>query len=495
MSNTAYGCTKDKNNPLYDPLQANNVCITGQLLLLDLCEKIEIEAEKRGWLLIQNNTDGTMWKLNSREEIPLYEAICDEWSERTRMGLEHEIITKVVQKDVNNYVVVHEEGDVKAKGGYVKQLSDIDYDLSIINKALKDYFIYNTPVEDTINNCDELREFQKIVKVSRLYTGAYYGDELLKERILRVFASTDENAKGVFKVHKNKEGVFDKIPNTPMKCFIDNDDIVDKKVPVDLDKQYYIDMAIKRIDDFLEVTEVDVNKWTNILDELLNKFTNYYDFLEYNKLHKLIGKVKLMEFIKLRKLEQYGLTNKLIKSYEYFDMFYGKKSPKKATINKTIKNESILEMLSRYSEETETTYKNLNSFEFLKELLSTIPNEDLPYIELLRYEWVKTRKLTYINDSISPDELFVTSVNSSHTPYVIAYCVNNGSVMKFKIKNDIFDVIDIREDDLVKAKEFKQSNKLEFYGIDIENKKAISRENTDMVDYWISDYDIISRTY
>lgn len=472
------------------------MCITGQLLLLDLCEKIEIEAEKRGWLLIQNNTDGTMWKLNSREEIPIYEAICDEWSERTRMGLEHEIITKVIQKDVNNYVVVHEEGDVKAKGGYVKQLRDIDYDLSIINKALKDYFIYNTPVEDTINNCDELREFQKIVKVSRLYTGAYYGEELLKERILRVFASTDDYAKGVFKVHKNKEGVFDKIPNTPMKCFIDNDDIVDKKVPSHLDRQYYIDMAKKRIDDFLEITDDDEFKWERLLDELINKFDNYYEFLEYNKLNKVLPKVKLINFIKLRKLNKYGLTSKLIKYYDYFDLLYNKKSPKKTTMIKKLNEPIIFELLSKYcEEETETTYKNLNSFDLLKEILLIIQNEDIPYVELLRYEWAKTRNITYINPNITPDELFITTVNSNHTAYVIAYCINNGSVMKFKIKNSTFEVIDVREDDLVKAKEFKQSNKLEFCGIYIENKKVISRENTNMFEYWISDYDIISRVY
>jgi hypothetical protein len=39
--NATYGAMKDKHNPLYDPLQANNVCIAGQLLLLDLIEKVE----------------------------------------------------------------------------------------------------------------------------------------------------------------------------------------------------------------------------------------------------------------------------------------------------------------------------------------------------------------------------------------------------------------------------------------------------------------------
>lgn len=43
--NSCYGTFKDKYNPLYDPRQSNNVCVTGQLLLLDLIEKLEPYGE------------------------------------------------------------------------------------------------------------------------------------------------------------------------------------------------------------------------------------------------------------------------------------------------------------------------------------------------------------------------------------------------------------------------------------------------------------------
>jgi len=39
--NGTFGASKDKHNPLYDPLMANNVCVGGQLLLLDLIDKLE----------------------------------------------------------------------------------------------------------------------------------------------------------------------------------------------------------------------------------------------------------------------------------------------------------------------------------------------------------------------------------------------------------------------------------------------------------------------
>jgi hypothetical protein len=39
--NTTYGSMKNKYNALYDPKMANQICVTGQLLLIDLIEKLE----------------------------------------------------------------------------------------------------------------------------------------------------------------------------------------------------------------------------------------------------------------------------------------------------------------------------------------------------------------------------------------------------------------------------------------------------------------------
>lgn len=45
----------------------------------------------------------------------------------------------------------------------------IDNDLPILNKALVDYMVKKIPVEQTINQCDDLIMFQKIVKLSNNY--------------------------------------------------------------------------------------------------------------------------------------------------------------------------------------------------------------------------------------------------------------------------------------------------------------------------------------
>jgi hypothetical protein len=87
--------------------------------------------------------------------------------------------------------------------------------------------------------------------VSNKYQYALHGDVRLSEKVLRVFASNDENAQGVFKL-KTEERI-EKIANTPEKCFINNEDVKTAVIPEVLDKGYYIEIAQKRLNDFLGI--------------------------------------------------------------------------------------------------------------------------------------------------------------------------------------------------------------------------------------------------
>lgn len=247
--NGTYGAMKDRNNPLYDPRQANSVCVTGQLWLIDLMEQLEPVCD-----IIQSNTDGILIKLRATndkeasEQYALVDDICYEWEQRTGMNLEFDEFCKVYQKDVNNYIIIDKDGNYKSKGAYIKKLNDLDYDLPIVNKALIDYFTKDTPIEQTINNCDQLREFQKIVKLSGKYAYAMHGDVKQNNKCFRVFASKNDGAT-LYKVKDGKNP--EKFANTPEKCFIDNGDVCNKPCPANLDKQWYIELANKRLKDFL----------------------------------------------------------------------------------------------------------------------------------------------------------------------------------------------------------------------------------------------------
>lgn len=242
--NSTYGVMKDKNNGLYDPLQANRVCVYGQLLLLDLIEKLEPHCQ-----IIQSNTDGILVKMNKYEDFDLIDDIAYEWEQRTHLKLEFDEYRKVFQKDVNNYIIIDSNGKYKSKGAYVKKLNNLDYDLPIINKALVEYMVHNVPVEKTIDECNDLKEYQLVTKISNKYTHILHGNKYIKEKCIRIFASTDENDQGVVKVHATT-GRPAKISNSPEHCFIFNDEVNGVKVPKKLDKAWYIDLAKKRLKDF-----------------------------------------------------------------------------------------------------------------------------------------------------------------------------------------------------------------------------------------------------
>ena len=246
--NSTYGAMKDRYNALCDPRQANNVVVAGQLLLLDLIEKLEPFCE-----IIQSNTDGVIVKMPStRQPEPwfnLLDDVCYEWETRTHMKLEFDEYTEVYQKDVNNYIIVSADGSYKSKGAYVKKLSDLSYDLAVVNRAVVEYLIHKIPVERTIGECDSLRDFQKICHISHLYDHAIYDGERTNDKTMRVFASMNPSHGGVFKV-KTPQGSPEKFANTPDHCFVQNADIRGVSVPKTLDKQWYIDLAKSRLRDF-----------------------------------------------------------------------------------------------------------------------------------------------------------------------------------------------------------------------------------------------------
>lgn len=274
MLNALSGGMKDETNPAYDPRNNNCMCINGQLMLLDLIEHLEAVP---GFELIQSNTDGLIiWIPDTDEAFEMVDDICWEWeqrcsTERCSILLELDNISEIYQKDVNNYLWVGSDGSVERIGAYVKELSATDNDLPILNKALVEYMVHKTPVEQTINQCNDLIMFQKIVKLSNKYDWVEHehctpiitntGKRVIKQvyeypekvrysyKSYRVFASNCQDDGRLLKRKKVKPK-GEKFGNTPDHCFICNDDVCGVKAPQTLDKSWYIDLAKKRLKQF-----------------------------------------------------------------------------------------------------------------------------------------------------------------------------------------------------------------------------------------------------
>lgn len=275
--NSNFGSSNFEFSELYDPRQARSICCTGQIALLDLIEKVEDIVT-----LISANTDSIYVKF---PEIEAKEAIkqeffkrVKEWEERYRFKMEYASFDKIAQRDINFYTLREKGNKIKGKGMYCQDLTPLNYNLAIINKAVRSYFMEGIPVEKTIQDSDELIDFQNIIHLSSLYNEAWKnckfenvstinpatgrkvrktvftgeGEKLEFMKTFRVFASNREEDGSIYKKKNGKNP--EKFANTPDRCFIINTNIVDKKCsdfPY-LDKKWYIDLANKVIKEFYE---------------------------------------------------------------------------------------------------------------------------------------------------------------------------------------------------------------------------------------------------
>lgn len=261
--NTTYGATLAPYSALYDPKMARSVCITGQLRLIELAK--HLCSECHSLRLIQLNTDGIMISLED-EDVSQYKEICREWQERTGFTLEQDIVLKIVQKDVSNYVAIelpenisYENGvknpDIKIKGGYLVRGThtngafSINNNMSIVSKAIIDFFTKDIMPEETINNCSNILDFQIISHASSKYSEAYHevdGALIKIQKTNRVYTTTDERYGKLYKKHKTAGNIV-KQQSLPEHCIIDN---ANELSISDIDKQFYIDLAKKRIKEF-----------------------------------------------------------------------------------------------------------------------------------------------------------------------------------------------------------------------------------------------------
>lgn len=286
--NTVYGAMLNLYNDLADRWAGRSVCISNQLAMTVLIVQLAQQCETIDFVNI--NTDGIMFTID-RKEVALSEAIVATWCEITKFEMERDDFAKVIQKDVNNYIGIKADGHFKTKGGYVSLYEGGNFktnSLSIVHKAIVDNLVSGVDPETTIRECKDIFAFQNIVKTGGTFEGSYHyvnGELTPVQKVNRVYAVKDPKYGAVVKrkyvTTKNKK---DKatgkmvpypvdphweettISECPDHCFIDNENVLSVD---DLDLDYYIDMAKKRIDKYINVDRKVQNELKKIKEEVV----------------------------------------------------------------------------------------------------------------------------------------------------------------------------------------------------------------------------------
>ena len=116
--NSTYGGMLDPFSDLYDPAKGRQVCVLGQLFIVDLLEKIEPYTQ-----LLQTNTDGVYIIPNSPEAAVMAKAAVEAFSRRTGLVMEIDHYFAMYQRDINNYIAVQADGSEKVKGAAFKSIN------------------------------------------------------------------------------------------------------------------------------------------------------------------------------------------------------------------------------------------------------------------------------------------------------------------------------------------------------------------------------------
>ena len=210
----------------------------------------------------------------------------------------------------------------------------INGDMVVVSKAIVNFLTKGIPVEEnTINQCNEVLDFQMIAKTGRTYEKTVHsvnGEDIEVQRVNRVYASKDTSMGTVYKI--KSDGRRDKVANLPLNAIIDNNN----EITIDkIDKEWYIILASKRIRDFVGKEGGEKFNMENVI-KVATKKTYLYRELDD-------GKVETLSLLKGDVYPQEWVDETAITKKE-FDAFNKVNANQETVVKKEESKQEVTEM-------------------------------------------------------------------------------------------------------------------------------------------------------
>lgn len=243
---------------LYDPKANVSITLNNQLLILKWAEMLT----NIGCKIQSANTDG-LTALVPKNKLQDYYNTCEEFCKLSKFTLEFAEYEKLIMFAVNDYLAI-KKGEFKNLKDKYKQKGSLfllgnrlgkgkKYP-EIICKALNEYYINNTPIANTINNCTNLPDFTKFEKTGKQFN-VEWGDEKT-QRTNRFYMSTDGKQLSKWDMFQGKNQTVPKLRRVAImkdiKVTLANKYFEQDFNLYNVDKQYYIDATQEIIDKIKE---------------------------------------------------------------------------------------------------------------------------------------------------------------------------------------------------------------------------------------------------
>lgn len=238
---------------LYAPHLMIATTLTGQLSLLMLIDR----AERMGIQVVSGNTDGLVLRIprsmftgieKTRFTGGEVKELIDWWEQATGFTMEAVEYRSIYNISVNSYIAIKPDGSVKMKGplnnpwrsgdGWKpdqRQQLMKNPSMPILTNAVVDFLAKGVPIEQTIREGRDIRDFVTVVNVQG--GGTWRGEYLGK--VVRFIWSTD-GSEILYKEANEKTGNFKKVSKTDgARPVMDLPD----EFPEDIDYDRYIQQA------------------------------------------------------------------------------------------------------------------------------------------------------------------------------------------------------------------------------------------------------------
>lgn len=181
--NSTTGLLDNEYSWMYSPAEVMALRLTGQLILSRVLEDCNANNLK----VISLNTDSVdVIVPNGKED--LYLRIIQDIQEEFRVEFEHDKYKFINYKSVNDYIAQTLSGKVKVKGEFIyEKVLDGSNEFLIIPIAVKEFFVNNIPIEETVMNHKNIYDFCCSKKISRDYEIIFM--EKRQQQLNRFYAS------------------------------------------------------------------------------------------------------------------------------------------------------------------------------------------------------------------------------------------------------------------------------------------------------------------
>lgn len=347
--------------------------------------------------MVSTNTDAVMFTIEEEYKPQVLEVI-KSWEQLTGLEMEEDKIVKIVMRDVNSYCEIVQTSDndfkVNYKGGEFKgkhkfkwnkeeKIFEYSFDdeieansLTIVSEALLKKLLFDIPIEDTINNCNDIFRFQIITHLGGTYekcvqeTTLDYSTEIkqLEEEYIKLINTPYENTAIELEQWDNLETLKNKKQNILDRInYLKNNSI--KDIELQRNNRIYASngtsgtiIKVKPdgrrdslalcppnpiVDNKNECTIANINKkwYIKIANQKLNDFLGIKRLTEYKK-EELLTMANDLGIVVDKKTKKDDLIKLIEERNEVKEM-----ATKKVETNEEVKTMTIYEKIAKMTKE------------------------------------------------------------------------------------------------------------------------------------------------